>query len=119
MAQNYSLSETEALCAAGQRFRHHLWGADIVRGAGHTIVSLGSRDARLLDTLSRLSGSQLGDLNRQALVRRTARLHDVDVIVCAETRFARGLALLRGAGVIHTPLVGVVHPYEPRRWADR
>lgn len=119
VAQNYSLHEIDRACTAGMNPRHHLWGADALRRAGHTVVTLGSPDRGWLHRLSRLSRFQLGDLDRQALLRRTARLNEVDVIVCAETRFVRALAVLRRLLALRTPLVGLVHPYEARGRADR
>jgi hypothetical protein len=114
VAQNYSLHEIDRACSEGTNPRHHLWGADALRRAGHEVVTLGSPERGVLHRLSRLSRFQLGDLDRQALLRRTARLNAVDVIVCAETRFVRALAVLRRVGAVRTPLVGLLHPYEAR-----
>jgi hypothetical protein len=123
VAQNYSLHEIEDRCARGEYPRHHLWGADALREAGHDVVTLGSPALGALHRLTQLTRSRFGNLSRQWLLRQTAALHDADVIVCAEARFARSFSLLRRLKMIRTPLVGVVHPYEPRgpmdRWAFR
>jgi hypothetical protein len=123
IAQNYSLRDIDDRCTMGEYPRHHLWGADALREAGHDVVTLGSPAMGALHRLTQLTRSRFGNLSRQWLLRQTAALHDADVIVCAEVRFARSVSLLRRLKTVRTPLVGVVHPYEARgrldRWAFR
>jgi hypothetical protein len=119
VAQNYSLRDIDDRCTRGEYPRHHLWGVDALREAGHEVVTLGSPATGALHRLTRLTRSCLGNLSRQWLLRRTAALHDADLIVCAEVRFARAVSLLRTLKVVRTPLVGVVHPFEARGRIER
>jgi glycosyltransferase involved in cell wall biosynthesis len=75
---------------------------------------LGSPNYKFLQRLSVATRMQLGDLSRQLTLLRAARARRIDVIVCAEMGFARGLGLLRRWKLLRTPIVGVLHPYEPR-----
>lgn len=119
IATNYSLDELERESSAGVWPRHHLWGLDALRGAGHEVVLLQHSDRPRLRNVSQALRFQLGDLSRQLSVLLSVRRNAIDVVVLAEMGSMRGLGLLRRMKLLRTPLVGVLHPSTPRSHLSR
>jgi hypothetical protein len=121
LTSNYSLDEIEHHCAAGEWPRHHLWGMDALRAAGHEVTILPRCERALLRRLSRAARFQLGDLAKESTVPRLVREQEIDLVVCAEMGSMRAFGLLRGWHLLRTPLVGLLHPgppsSTPARWS--
>lgn len=114
VAHNYSLQAIAIACARDERPRHHLFGMDRLSDAGFEVSTPSTVHRRTLEKISRALRMRLGDLSRQLGILRHARAEEADVIVCIEMSSARALGLLRRLGLLRIPLVGLLHPYEPR-----
>jgi glycosyltransferase involved in cell wall biosynthesis len=110
---NYPLDDAERECDRGALPRHHLWGLDGLREAGHEILVPSPHERAWLRRLSRRTHFQLGDLSKQMALWPAFRRERIDAVVCAEMGSMRALGLLRATGVLRTPLVGVLHPAPP------
>ena len=116
-AVNYSLAGIREDCREGRMPMHHLWGLEALEEAGIDVAVLGSPQYLWLDLVTSITRHRFGDLNREMTLASASRQSRADVVVCAETSFAKGLGLLRRLRILRTPLVGVLHPYAPQqRW---
>lgn len=91
---------------AGLYPRHHLWGADALARAGHTVVYLErecSARSRLLTYIQKKARGRLGELELEDRVRRVSK--DFDVVYCCAS-YLRWLPILKRKGLFSKTLVG-------------
>jgi hypothetical protein len=92
-----------------------------LRSAGHDVITLRPVERNALRRLSQTLRFQLGDLAKEAPALLPMLRRDVDVVVCAEMGSMRALGLLRRAGMVRVPMIGLLHPAPPStllaRWS--
>jgi hypothetical protein len=104
----YSMQLMRRATAEGGYPRHHLWGADALEAAGHSVEygPFGS-GRHALTRLSWALGGRLGDVEQAAAIAARARGGDT-VVYSGEATLVRGLALARRAGW-PVRVVAIVH----------
>jgi glycosyltransferase involved in cell wall biosynthesis len=103
---NYPLEKMRRLAARGEIPGQHVWGLDALEHAGHTLEIAPFHEARErhpLGLASRWSRQAFGQLDQQW----SALIASCDAFYCADSRSARGIALL--GRWLRRPLVSVIH----------
>jgi glycosyltransferase involved in cell wall biosynthesis len=101
------MTEARRRCAAGDFPRQHLWGADTLERRGHTVEYGPFAASERLAPFTRRTRSRLGYLDEELGMLRAAGRGDV--LFAGGPDITRGLAWLRRARGLRTPLASVFH----------
>jgi hypothetical protein len=111
-ANNYDMARARAGWLAGTYPGHHLYGTALL-GSEFDVVDLPFSADDALAHATRLTRGKLGNIGQQLAAARLRRTGSVVYGVAAQE--LRSLAILRGARLFSTPVVGIFHTAPSRR----